>query len=436
MAIPAVNGEEITRSNAYKYYYAYKHGDKYHMNNEQVNWCKSLLTPDQIKYCETTEEDSKVKGSSAINTDGAGEVDENGNFQKTEGRGGTDSDNKAMTYTGVAATGLTVAAIVVALLVDGFSQLALSIVCASGAAINMASALMMDGAYEERKKSNDVNPTNVEQITTYDSVVQGAVEEIKENQQYYQEVQNEKTDVVGNDINNRAQLEIQLHDAELAGDTAKAKDLREQLQEDQGTDTSGYDEEMQYYRERTGEAKVLADEAGGAKDVAHGVANFLEEGQGFVPIAKGQGIANQLLGGACSMAALGTIPKIAPLFPDGIATGAAKFIFMGAAAIFGVAGSQYNTKASTEAQYAESGKGLNDNCKTLGESVALLNAEADFSDSAYDQSDNSAAEVQNEVQQAADGAVSENTGTQQGGTPVNPNNQEEEDPNRLQAQTT
>lgn len=415
-AVPTVGGTPIDGSNAYKYYLDYCNGNnKYHLTEEQANRCKVFLSPEEIQYCQTDREealgDAKQAGKDKIDTEGMGDG---------KGRGDTDSDNKTMTNIGIANSCVTAAAILIAIAVDGFSQWAIAAIVIAGAAINLASALMMDGAYDKREQQNQKNEQNITEIVNQASQVENAIAQLKEDRAEYDMAQQEKTDILCEAANENATLQMDLHDAEALGDTNEANAIREQLEaNEEDADTSGCDERMTYFRERIDEARYINEEAGGAKESAITVSDFLKEGDIFVNPAKFQQYANTGLAGACALVVACAVPKL-PFFADAPSSLIAKVIYGAAGAIFGSAASTFGTKATNEETFKTSGDNLGKECGTLGQSIANLAQEISTTESAYDQSDNCAQQNRQETQEAADASVEQNNGSEEPGQPTQP----------------
>lgn len=364
------------------------------LNTSQIKYAEKFLSPEEKDEIFYSENESKTRGENAI-----------GDKEKAESHGGQ-GGNVALT-TGINA-GLLAAAIV-AMCVDGFSALAISITETAGGLLSIVTAKLFDNAYADRTACRDNGDATNETIDGYTSDLEGSMDTMNEDMEEYQGALDDYTASKNDNTNRQAEVTMQIQDAEAMGDTKKVAELKEQLKGLGEADFSKEEEEMGEIKERLDEYGGIADEAAGAGEAATTVADFLKEGMVLGIFAGINGLMCTAIGVVCGAAAAG-VKGIFPPF-DTAPAGAAKILFGVAAGFFATSAGMFTSKAKNEIECWSKGGDMQDHVDTLNDMIGEQTDYVDQTNENYGAADDASAESQGEAAKKAGEATQSHAAT-------------------------
>lgn len=402
VAAVTLNGQEtpINHSTAKDIYKAYQKGEV-ELTPAQQKYTESLLSPkdlDEVKY--------DMKGEDAQKS-GYNEIEDAKKADSHDGQGA----NAAVTTIGNIAgvVGSCMAASALANATDGFTQAALSGGMLAGAGVSLASVIKFDNAYSDRTQACDNADGTNEIIDSYSAALIDTMDMMNEDMASYLEQSDELTLGVNTNTSMIADLQIQLADAQAAGDKAGVENIKNQMKQLQGADFSQQEESLQETSGRLEEYKAANDESIGVREGGQTVSDFLKEGTPLGVV----GVINSaaLLVGSTIMGitAATTTPKLAPFFPDAVGTIAGKVLFALTSALFGTAATIMGTKTKNEFECGSAGGDMQDHVNDLNEMIDEQLSYTDQTTENYAVIDEDSAESQADAKDKANKAVANNS---------------------------
>ena len=370
VAAVTLNGQEtpINHSTAKDIYKAYQKGEV-ELTPAQQKYTESLLSPkdlDEVKY--------DMKGEDAQKS-GYNEIEDAKKADSHDGQGANATVTTIGNIAGV--VGSCMAASALANATDGFTQAALSGGMLAGAGVSLASVIKFDNAYSDRTQACDNADGTNEIIDSYSESLIDTMDMMNEDMASYQEQSDELTLGVNTNTSMIADLQIQLADAQAAGDKAGVK--------------------------------AANDESIGVREGGQTVSDFLKEGTPLGVV----GVINSaaLLVGSTIMGitAATTTPKLAPFFPDAVGTIAGKVLFALTSALFGTAATIMGTKTKNEFECGSAGGDMQDHVNDLNEMIDEQLSYTDQTTENYAVIDEDSAESQADAKDKANKAVANNS---------------------------
>jgi len=392
MGVKPVDGYgNITSGNAKEIYLKWKHGE-IDLEVSQQKYCESFLSPQDWDEIEYDIDANKNDGKNSINTDNTKSHD--GALAATVG---------AETAGVAAAVGGTIAAIVgktvkdaeTGAVTNGFCSLLAAGFALAGSAVALAFSFenVFDPDIDDRKSHKEANGSNIETIDNYNNSLVESMDMMNEDMANYDAKSQEYMVTVNSTNADLASLQVQLADAEAAGDTQGAADVRTQITALQGQNFEGEEEELQGMRDGLEEYRAMGSESAGAVESGRSVSAFLQVGKTLSPIATVNGALLAVGSAALGIATLvGAIPKIAPFFPDTPAALSSTVIWGAAAAMMGGAATKMFINAHTESECGESGTELEDHVNDLNDIVTEQTGYVEETEGFYGEADEARAE--------------------------------------------
>ena len=404
MAIAEVPGYgTITQSNAKDIYVAWRKGEV-ELTVSQQKRVESLIPPeerDQIEY-DTGNVGAKQEGADKIDAKGA---------ESHGGQGG----NIAATTVGNIACVLGATAVATALAsATGFGAIAgaLAVMVISAGTIVMAK--LFDNGYDDRTKALDNGDESIATLDGTSSALMDDMDTMNGDMEDYQALSEEYTLNLNTNTSMMADLQVQLADAQAAGDTAGVENIKAQMKSLEETDFSGEEEGLQEVRDKLDEYSSNGAFAEGVSGSGQTVSNFLKEGYAIGPFAIVNAAILSIAAALSGLAVAKAIPKLAPFFPDTAPALASQIMFGICAGVFATAGGMFTKKATKEFECGAKGSDMQGHVNTLND---MRQQQADYigttSDS-FGETDQESEESQAEAQEAAGQAVSDNTGNGSG----------------------
>ena len=413
MAIAEVPGYgTITQSNAKDIYVAWRKGEV-ELTVSQQKRVESLVPPeerDQIEY-ETGNQGAKKEGADKIDTKGA------------DAHNDKQAANATVTSLGGAI--FAAAACVLGKLAanlskeDGWIAFAYGLaasICGVGAVI---CANKFDNAYKDRTAASDAKDETNATLDGTSSALMDDMDTMNGDMEDYQALSEEYTCNVNTNTSMMADLQVQLADAQAAGDTAGVESIKAQMKSLEETDFSGEEEGLQEVKDKLEEYSSNNAFAEGVAGSGQTVSDFLKPGTALGAVATVNalllGIATAFMGISVGMSALGSAKSASHFDFLGCAQGVIGAVLFGVAAgLLGTAGGIMGNKASKEFECGTNGDEMQEHVNTLND---MRQQQADYigttSDS-FGETDQESEDSQEEAQDAAGKAVKDNTGNGSG----------------------
>ena len=410
----------ITSSNAYQIYSDWKSG-KVELSTAQQKYTERFLTQeqmDQIEY-DTGNASAKKTGAEQINTDGT---------DKKEGV------NASLTSLGMAAGAYELCAdLALAKSVaktDGNVALVMAIVAAAGATLTYIMANMFDSAYDERTAAEDASDDSDATIEGYTNALDESMDMMNEDMDAYQQGSTQMTLDINSNTSALADLQIQLADAQSAGDIEGAKSIKEQISQLQKADFSGQQDELDELGAKLQDYQDSNAESTGVAESGNSVADFLKAGTPLGVVAAVDAVvlavASAYAGICIASATMGSAKSASHWDFVGMTAGIV------AAGIFGIAtgmiGKSANTmknKATAEFDCGSAGRDMqgyvNDLYAMIGEQGEYIETTGEN----FTATDEASAESQAKAQENANKAVGANT---TGNGPTKDPNKKDDEP--------
>lgn len=384
----------INSSNALDIYTAWRKGEV-DLSASQQAYTKHFLTQEQMDNVDydTGNSTSKELGKKAIDTDGA---DASGN----------QTGNAVATTAGNLAAIVGFAALLPAL--DGFSSLAFSLVCMGFGVVQTTLAKLFDSAYSDRTEANsNADDTNAT-IEGYNEALVGTMDSMNEDMDAYQSASDQYTLDVNTNTSAIADLQIQLADAQSAGDTAQVKSLKEQISQAQKADFSGQEDELTGLSDKLDEYSANNDESAGVAEAGRTVSDFLKEGYVMGALALVNGAADLVAAAVIASGFVSSTPKL-PFGIDIPANIAGKVNGAVAAGVFAGAGAYWVNKGTKELECGSAGDNMGSTTASLESMIAEQGEYIGTTGDTYTEINEASEETQAEAQQKANQSVSDNT---------------------------
>ena len=394
MAIAVDGYGNITQSNAKEIYTAWKRGEV-DLDKTQQKKCESFLSPEEIDEVQYDEKVGEKRGKDSIETEGA---------DKKQGGNAT-----GVTVGNIAAVaGAVASAHAISMAADGGTQWAFGILMNACAASTILMVKAFDSAFKERTAARDASDQSNSTMDTYSDGLTNTMDMMNEDVQTYQEQQDALTTAVNTQTSDMAALQMEYDNAVAMGDTNGAQAAKEQMKTLEEQDNSQLEEDLAETGGAIEEYRAMNAEALGCAESGQTVSDFLKGGTALGVV----GIINTLVlaTGATLMAltAAGTLPKIAPFFPDLPLTLAGKVVFGIAGALFGVAAKNMGSKTKDEFECGSKGGEMQEHVNSLNEMIEQQSTYADETEGTFAESDEAAAESQADASEKAGEAVSQN----------------------------
>ncbi len=404
MGVAPVDGYgNITSGNAKEIYTKYKKGEV-NLTPAQQKYCENFLTPEEI---DEVSYDTDVK-----NKEGKDKI---GDAKKAESHDGQGGNAAATTAGGVAAIGTFVT---LALVCDGFTQLALSGVAIGVGIVQNIMAKLFDNGYDDRKKSRDnANDTNAT-IDGYTNALIDTMDMMNEDMDLYQKQSEEYTLTVNTNTSQMASLQVNLAAAQAAGDTAGVESIKNQMKQIEGMDLSGQTDEMDETKGRLDEYNAANSESQGVSSAGQTVSDFLKEGTALGVVATVNATINALATLYCGVAASGCMPKFLLDVPS---SALAKVMWGVAAAFFGLSTTSWSGKANNEFECGSAGRDMEGHVGSLNDMIGQQAGYVETTTETFDAADEASTESQGEAKEKANKAVQTN-----GALPTTPKKDDED----------
>jgi len=394
MGIAAVDGYGlITSSNAKEIYTKWKKGEV-ELNTSQQKRCESFLTSEEIDDITYETGGAKKTGEDKIS-----------DKEKADSHGGQ-GGNAVATTAGNIAVVVGMAALLPAL--DGFSTLAFSLVCMGLGLVQMTIAKLFDNGYKDRTGACDNADGTNSTIDSYSSALTDTMDQMNEDMDTYQQQSDEYTLAVNENTSAAATLQVDLADAQAAGDTARVKSIKEQMAQLQKTDMSDQQEGLDETKSKLEEYQTANDESAGVKDAGQSVSDFLKEGTALGVVAG----LNAAIDAAAAIAFYIGFTAATPKLPFGVdipSNIAGKITGAAAATAFLGAAYAWGNKAVKEFECASKGGDMQEHVNTLNDMIGQQSEYIGTTGETFDATDEASEESQSEAQEAAGKAVDKGT---------------------------
>ena len=399
---------DITSSNAYQIYSDWKSG-KVELSTAQQKYTERFLTQeqkDQIEY-DTGNTSAKKTGADSI-----------------------DSEYSTGSQTGYAAAGT--AGNIVSLLVvlkiaeklDGFSNLAASLVAMGFSVVQWALSKAFDTDYDDRTNASDSKDDTNAKLDEYSVGLGKTMDEMNKDMNAYQEGSTQMTTDINTNTSALADLQLQLADALAAGDTEGAKSLREQITQLQQADFSGQQDELDELGNKIQDYQDCNAEAMGASEKGTSVSDFLKVGAALGSVAMVNAALDLVVAAVCAFSASISWPKL-PFAIDLSADVFSKTTKYAAASMFLAAAGMWGTKATKEFECHGSGTSIEAHVGDLNEMIDTQLGYIDTTTESFAETDEASAESQAKAQENANKAVGANT---TGNGPTKDPNKKDDEP--------
>lgn len=416
---PVDNYGTITSSNALEIYTAWRKGEVT-LSSSQQAYTKHFLTQaqmDDVDY-DTGNSSAKAAGQSAIDSEDA-ENDEN------------QTGNAIGTSVGsIASVAAVIGILNFADKFDGFTGLLAAIGTGVVAGVSVVTSNAFDSSYSGRVDAKDNADETNATIDGYNEALAGTMDSMNEDMENYQSASDEYTLSVNETGANIADLQIQLADAQAAGDTSQVKSLNEKISQAQKTDFSGQEEGLAEISDRLDEYRDNNEESTGVAESGRAVSDFLKVGWSLSPVAALDFIILTLAGTLCSLAIMKASPKL-PLGMDVPSTIASKVAYGLAGMMFLAAAKIMNSKTTNEFECGQAGDGMGSTTAALEGMISEQSEYIGATGDTYTDIDETSEETQAEAQQKADQSVADNTKgsgpTKNKKTSTDKNDEKEED---------
>ena len=418
MAIDPVsyNGKsvDINESNAKEIYKAYRKGEV-ELDTAQRKYAESFLTRadyDEIDY------DTDV-----ANYEGRGQIEDAENADKYNEGG----EKRAGMVASEAAGGtVSVASAVEGALFGPAAQLAMS-KCQAGtvwapialilggiAALlggsALATALTFDTGYKERVQAegNSENTNNV--LDNNSAVLEDSMQAMNEDMETYSYLSEEHTQTLNTKASDMASLQIQLMDAQAAGDTEGEEQIREQMKHLDKMDFASEESALEDTKAQLDAYRSANTTAGGVNNAGKSVTAFLKEGTQLGIVG---GINTIALGVATIFAGLATLKSTvswkAP-FEVPVAL-AATALFAVATGLFAASTVIMGKKTVNEIKCAVAGNEMQTHVDSLDDMIGQQNGYIDTTSESYGADDQLSEQNQEKANEAAAKAVAKAGGS-------------------------
>lgn len=357
------------------------------LNTSQIKYAEKFLSPEEKDEIFYSENESNKRGKEAIG---------DGDVEKAESHGGQ-AGNVAASF----APEAIISVLALCPILDGFNQWFCALAANVAGLAGVATAMMYDNGYNDRTSCKDNGDATNETLDGYSSQLEDSMDTMNEDMDEYQDAIDNYTASKNDNTNRQAEVTMQIQDAEAMGDGKKVAELKEQLKGLGEADFSKEEEDMGEIKERLDEYGSLTDEAQGASDGAHTVADFLKEGYWLGPFAAIHAVFYTIAAAASGMAAAGSVPKLAPFFPDAISSGMAKVLLGVAAGMMAKAAEKYGSKAKGEFECGSKGSDMQDHVDTLNDMIGEQTDYVDQTTSDFESADQASAESQGEASKKA-----------------------------------
>jgi len=380
----------ITSGNAKEIYLAWRNGNV-DLEVSQQKYCESFLSPSDWDEIEYDSGNNKKEGYEQISdADKAKEHSDSG-------------ANAAGTSAGMAAGAVGVCALakVASGLTDknGFVALGMGAAVAVSAIITNLFANAFDNAYSDRCDTNARSDDTNAIIDEQNNMLVESMDMMNEDMANY-DAQSQEYMVTVNSTNAElADLQVQLADAEAAGDTQGAAAIRAQIKALQNQGYEGDEEELQGMRDGLLNYSALGDESRGVADAGDTVGEFLRDGKWLGPIAA---VDTALLTAAtifstkniynCAIAAAKAAAKLAAGIAEAIAAGVGAVLFTAATVILGKATYTMGDKTKKEFECGAAGDEMGDKVSALNDMIEQQGGYIDETEGFYGEADAARAE--------------------------------------------
>jgi len=406
MGIAAVDGYGIiTSSNAKEIYTKWKKGEV-ELNTSQQKRCESFLTSEEIDDITYETGGAKKTGEDKINTDGA---DKNANGVNATAQTVATAGALAGTIVAIC-SGMAKYAAKAAN--NGFHSLASAIPSAAAATAALVMSYFFDTSLDDRKARRDESDQTNSTIDSYSSALTDTMDQMNEDMDTYQQQSDEYTLAVNENTSTAATLQVDLADAQAAGDTARVKSIKEQMAQLDKADMSDQKEGLDETKSKLEEYKTANDESIGVKDAGSTVSEFLKDGKGMGALAT----VNATMAAATTIllgiaAAVGAIPKIWALsVPVDEGAAIASAVLWSAAVLeMGMVTTKMISTAKDEFECGSAGGEMQDHVKTLDDMITQQSDYIGTTGETFDATDEASEESQSEAQEAAGKAVDKGT---------------------------
>lgn len=423
----AVAGDEkaITKTNANTIQKDVDQGNTEKPDIAQQKFLEANVDYDNLDY---TEEEMKNTGKNQIDAEGKDGED----LSEKNGKGVAISS----TVIQVASAGVFGPALLAAVLAkkavmnvcDGFTQAVLAGVVLAGAASAIPAALTFDPNGDDRKNKTGESEQINQTIQQYYDGLGTDMDSMTEESGRYQELVSAQTQADVDTVTQIGALQSEMMVYQSQGNTQKVAELKAQIDNiKKGAEEDGGNREeianikgnLEVYAGRSAEAQ-------GVKESGDTVAEFLRDGYAMKTLAD----INFYCMSACALASAAVlcVPKLAPLFVDGVSSGLAKGMCIAAALLFGTGATLMKKNANFEAEAGDAGSQMASNLGQLGENIEAQSGYTEAAAAGYLELDTKAAETVGKTQQGVDKANQAQAQRQQG-TPSTPPPPSDPNPN-------
>ena len=412
MAIDPVsyNGKSviIESGNAKEIYKAYINGEV-ELNAAQKKYAESFLTRadyDEIDYDTTM-----------ANKEGREQIPDAEKADNAKNQTG----NAIGTSVGIEATAAgAVALTIIAVTVSSISGW-VAILMGAGATLCAYGCKelvkLYDSEYANRTQAKDNAEATNETLDANASVLEDSMEAMNGDKENYLAQSEAYTKAVNTRTSDVASLQIQLKDAEAAGDTEGAANINKQISQLNGAGFDAEEAALEETRAQMDEYENANSAASGVGNAGQSVSSFLQEGTilgvGATADTVLLGVASGLSAYAIASSTLGAASDASHFDFAGSAAGMiAAGLFGTASGLLGAASKDMGTKAKAEFECGTSGKDMQEHVNSLNDMLGQQEGYIDTTMGAYDSADAESSNNQEKAKQAAAKAVNGGGGTQ------------------------
>ena len=224
----------------------------------------------------------------------------------------------------------------------------------AGGALALVSANKFDNQLGKRNEFKDQSKTINDTIQKFYDTLSADMNSMSENVQTYEDLSNSKVETFEISMNEITVLTCEMQEAELNGDTKKAQEKKQRIEELKQTQTDdSLESECQSLRDGMEEYNTHYNESLGVADSATQVANFLKQGEKMAKLAKVQlvflaiGAALMLYGTIRAIIAAAKVPWPGNI-PAFIVAAAGAAMMVGACAMVGISITRMSKKLKQE----------------------------------------------------------------------------------------
>lgn len=404
MSVAPVDGYgPITQSNAAE---IYKNREVYNKLDDSQKRLVDRYVPEeereQIDY-DMRSTDAKKSGKDKINRS---EEAEKGKNNKQGG------NVTGVTGGNMASVAATTALANVASISDGFTAVILSIAAAACAAASIIVSKAFDSEYGNRKATKGDSSSTNETLDAQNAALQSSMDMMDEDYQAYMDGSKTLMQDVNGNNSKLADLNVQLADAQAAGDKTGAESLKSQIEKYQNTDFSKSQDALEEKRKGIDDYRTMGTETDGVIEGGTSVSEFLKQGNELGALATVNTAILVLGVAAMYMCSTSHCPKIWAMgIPiDGAASIGAKITYALCGAMFSWSAAIMGDKAKNEFECHSAGVDVSGHVDALTSMQEQQSAYTDATEEGYTEEDEERTENITEGEQMANENSVENGG--------------------------